>query len=126
MKGRMMPSTNSKPPDPKRGEIWIVEMDPARGSELRKTRPVVVLSSDTIRSLAVRVVVPITGWQEPFRLSPWKIKVESDSRNGLDKLSAADALQVRCVSTDRFLSRRGTLPPSVVDEIVDGVHYCIE
>ena len=121
-----MPPTNSRPPDPKRGEVWIVEMDPARGSELRKTRPVVVLSSDTIRSLAVRVVVPITGWQEPFQFSPWKIKVEPDRRNGLDKPSAADALQVRCVSVDRFLTRRGTLMPPLVDEIVDGVHYCLE
>ena len=121
-----MPPTNPKPLDPKRGEVWIVEMDPARGSELRKTRPVVILSSDNIRSLAVRVVVPVTGWQEPFQFSPWKIKIEPDSRNGLEKLSAADALQVRCVSVDRFLGKRGTLPLALVDEIVDGVHYCLE
>lgn len=112
--------------DPKRGEIWLVEMDPARGSELQKTRPAIVLSADTIRSLAVRVIVPVTGWQEPFRLSPWKIKIEPDSRNGLEKPSAADALQVRCVSVDRFLEKRGTLPITLVDEIVDGVHYCLE
>lgn len=112
--------------DPKRGEVWMVDMDPTRGSELQKTRPVVVASADTIRSLDVRVIVPITGWQEPFRHTPWKIKIEPDRRNGLAKTSAADALQVRCVSVDRFLAKRGTLPQALVDEIVDGVHYCLE
>lgn len=121
-----MPLSNPKAIDPRRGEIWTVEMDPARGSELQKTRPVVVLSSDTIRSLAVRVVVPITGWQEPFRFSPWKIKIEPDRRTGLGKLSAADALQVRCVPVDRFLEKRGTLPLTLADEIADGVRYCLE
>ncbi len=121
-----MPPTNLRPLDPKRGEIWMVEMDPTRGSELRKTRPAVVLSSNSIRSLAVRVIVPLTGWQGPFQSLPWKIKLEPNSQNGLDKVSAADALQVRCVSVDRFLSQRGTLPQSLVDEIVDGIHYCLE
>jgi len=38
-----------------RGEIWLVNFDPAIGAEIRKTRPVVVVSSDAIRTLPIRL-----------------------------------------------------------------------
>jgi mRNA interferase MazF len=112
--------------DPKRGEIWLADLEPVRGSELQKTRPVVVLSSDAIRSLPVRVVAPITGWQEQFRVSPWKVRLEPNTKNGLSKTSAADGLQVRCLSVERFLSRQGSLPKTTVAEIAEALSYCLE
>ena len=46
----------------KRGEVWWVEFDPAVGSEIRKTRPVVIVSNDAAnRNLARLVVVPLTS-----------------------------------------------------------------
>ena len=46
----------------KRGEIWWVEFDPALGSEIRKTRPAVILSNDAAnRNLARVVVAPLTS-----------------------------------------------------------------
>ena len=112
--------------DPKRGEIWLVDLEPARGSELRKTRPVVVLSSDAIRNLAVRVAVPLTWWQDHFRSSPWKVRVEPDALNKLTKTSAVDGLKVRCLSLDRFSKRLGLLPKGTIEEIVYAVNYCLE
>ena len=44
----------------KRGEIWIVDLEPSKGSEFRKIRPCVVLSRDSI-DLPIRIVCPITG-----------------------------------------------------------------
>lgn len=46
---------------PRRGEIWVADLEPVRGQEMNKTRPVVVLSSDEISTLAVKLVAPITG-----------------------------------------------------------------
>ena len=114
------------PFDPKRGEIWLVDLEPTRGSELQKIRPMVVLSSDTIRLLTLRVAVPLTGWQAHFSATPWKIRIEPDTQNSLSKTSAADSLQIRCLSLDRFSKRLGLLPKSTIENIIYAVNYCLE
>jgi mRNA interferase MazF len=46
----------------KRGEVWWVEFDPSIGSEIRKTRPAIIMSNDAAnRNLARVVVVPVTS-----------------------------------------------------------------
>ncbi len=49
------------PVNPKRGEVWWVSLDPTRGAEMQKTRPAVVLSSNRLGRLPLRLVVPLTG-----------------------------------------------------------------
>lgn len=53
----------AKVPIPKRGEVWLVNFDPALGSEIRKFRPALVVSVDTIGRLPLRLVVLITDWK---------------------------------------------------------------
>ena len=55
-----MPSPETWPMQ--RGEVWWVEFEPAIGSEIRKTRPAVIISNDAAnRHLAKVVVVPVTS-----------------------------------------------------------------
>jgi len=54
--------------NPLAGEVWLVNLDPTIGDEIKKVRPVVVVSRDTIGVLALRVVVPVTAWQDRFRV----------------------------------------------------------
>lgn len=51
---------------PRRGEVWLVDLDPTRGAEMRKTRLVLVLSSDALGVLPIKLGVPITEWQTGF------------------------------------------------------------
>ena len=48
---------------PSKGEVWLVNLDPLIGDEMRKTRPAVIMSADALGVLALRVVVPLTNWR---------------------------------------------------------------
>jgi mRNA interferase MazF len=89
-----------------RGEVWLINLDPTVGSEIKKMRPAVIVNDDAIGVLPLRVIVPLTAWQERYAeryaVAPWMVRLDPDPDNGLDKPSAADALQVRSVSHIRI------------------------
>jgi mRNA-degrading endonuclease toxin of MazEF toxin-antitoxin module len=49
-----------------RGQVWDINLDPTVGTEIQKTRPCIVASSDFIGTLPLRVVVPITEWKSRY------------------------------------------------------------
>lgn len=104
-----------------RGEIWLVNLDPTVGSEIKKTRPAVIISSDLVGILPLKVIVPFTDWKDRYANALWMVRVEPDNQNGLRKLSAADGLQVRSVSQKRLVKRLGILTPIQVAQIVQAV-----
>ena len=104
-----------------RSEIWLVNLDPTIGSEIRKTRPAVIVSSDLVGILPVKVIIPFTEWKERYAQAPWMVKIDPDEQNGLSKLSAADALQIRSVSQQRLLQKIGSLPSIQVTQIIQAV-----
>jgi len=109
-----------------RGEIWLVNLDPTVGAEIRKTRPVVVVSSDAIGALPIKLVAPITEWKDYLAQNIWHVKVMPDSKNGLTKPSAVDTLQLRGVDTQRFVQKPGSVSPSVMQSIVAAIAAVIE
>src|SRR5580692_3723495 len=100
-----------------RGEVWLVNLDPTVGAEIRKTRPVIVVNSDAVGTLPIRLVAPLTEWKDAFAKKVWIVKVEAESANGLAKTSAADTLQLRGLDTSRFLQKLGTAPEAVMKSI---------
>ncbi len=90
-----------------RGEVVVVRMDPAEGSEIRKTRPAVVVSNNAAcRFDAVVQVVPLTAL--PKRdLRPYEACVDSPV-SGVRKPSRAMANQIRTISRSRIAGRLGT------------------
>ena len=90
----------------KQSEVWILNLDPTIGAEIKKTRPVIVVNDDALGKLPLKVIVPVTNWKEKYSIAPWMIKIKPDSSNGLSKDSAADCFQVRSVSKDRFVRCR--------------------
>jgi len=104
-----------------RGEIWLVNLDPTVGSEVKKTRPAVIISSDLVGILPLKIIVPFTDWKERYASASWMVRVEPDAQNGLSKTSAADGLQVRSVSHQRLVKQLGILTPMQVAQIVQAV-----
>ena len=111
---------------PKRGEVWLVNLDPTLGAEIRKTRPVVVVSSDGIGKLPIKLVAPITDWKDSFALNPWHVRLEPDSENGLTKISAVDTLQLRGVDAQRFIKKFGQLSREEITEVVVAIAIVVE
>jgi mRNA interferase MazF len=104
----------------------LVELDPARGHEMRKTRPAVIVNSDAIGVLDLRVVVPLTEWQPAFATYPWMVRIAPTSANGLAKPSAADGFQVKSVSTARLRTKLGVVPSAELNAVVEAVGIVIE
>ncbi|PSQ70471.1 MAG: PemK family transcriptional regulator [Bacteroidetes bacterium QH_9_67_14] len=105
--------SQATPPSPKRGEVWRVDFDPTEGSEMQKARPAVVISSDAIGTLPVKLVAPITQWKAIFEKNIWHVRLSPTERSGLTKESAVDALQVRSADTSvaSAPARKLPLPP---------------
>jgi mRNA interferase MazF len=91
-----------------RGDIWKVNLDPTIGAEIRKTRPVVVVNSDAVGVLPIKLVAPLTEWKDYLEQNVWHVKVVPDGINGLTKTSAVDTLQLRGVDTRRFVENLGS------------------
>ena len=60
------------------GELWLVNLEPTIGDEIRKMRQGVVVNRDALGNLALRVVVPITGWQDRFSGCDWLIRLDAE------------------------------------------------
>lgn len=112
--------------NPKRGEIWQVDLNPTIGREIKKSRPAVVISSDLFSYTDLRVIIPITEWQDKFMLWPFMVKIVKDVSNGWDRNSAGNVLQVRGVSTQRFMYRRGEIAESIIQELLAGLIISID
>lgn len=109
----------------RKGEIWLINLDPTVGAEIRKTRPAVIVSQDAIGVLPLRVIVPLTDWKERYAIAPWMIAIKPDEQNGLAKPSAADAFQIRSVSQERFVQRIGALNSDQMEQILKAVQIVI-
>lgn len=102
-----------------RGEIWQVDLDPARGSEANKQRPAVIVSNDRANATATRLgrgvvtVVPITSNTD--KVFPFQVLLSAPT-SGLQVDSKAQAEQVRSIATQRLIRRIGRVSP---DELVD-------
>jgi mRNA interferase MazF len=104
----------------------MVDFDPAVGDEMRKVRPAVVVSSDLLGKLQLKLVVPLTSWQPQFASNLWMVRVTATRPNGLTNDSAADTLQTQSVSLNRFGRRLGILEPQVVIEVLDALATLVE
>lgn len=88
---------------PSRGEVFLVDLDPTRGSEIRKTRPCVVVSPDELNHhLRTSIVAPMTTGGHSY---PFRIPCRFAGKAGHVVLD-----QLRTVDQERFRKRLGVLP----------------
>ena len=91
----------------KRGEIWIVNLDPAIGKEIKKTRPCLVMQSDLINeTLQTTMIAPVTSTiKESW---PFAVVLEK-GEGGLRNKSMALFNQIKTTDIARFAKRLGKI-----------------
>ena len=103
------------------GELWLVNLDPSIGAEMKKTRPALIINDNIIGKLPLKIIVPITQWKDHFNMAPWMVKLEPNQQNGLDKSSSIDCFQIRSVAQERLVSKIGEITYDEVNEVKKGI-----
>jgi len=94
-----------------RGEVQLIRLDPTLGSEIRKTRPCLVVSPDELNQhLRTVIVAPMTTSAQAY---PWRVPCRFQRRTGFVALD-----QLRTVDRERLLRRLGQLSPQTVSEVL--------
>jgi len=106
--------------EPKRGELWWVSLDPTRGSEIKKTRPCLVLTTDTLNRLRrTVVVVPLSTATAPH--PPITVEVTCGG-----KPAVAIVDQVRAIAKQRLRNRIEAAGPEAIKAVLDALSEILE
>jgi mRNA interferase MazF len=95
-----------------RGEVHLVRLDPATGSEIRKTRPCLIVSPNELNEhLRTAIVAPMTTGGRAY---PWRVSCRFQNRSGHVALD-----QLRTVDTDRLVRRLGHLSGDTLENVLE-------
>jgi len=101
----------------KRGEVWLVSLDPTSGHEQRGRRPVLIVSPEAFNSLTkVPVVVPITSRGSFARTAGFAVTLEGagTKTTGIVRCDQSRALDLAARSGRRL----ETVPDAIIDEVL--------
>lgn len=104
----------------RRGDVYLVDLEPVRGSEANKTRPAVIVSNNAANRAAERsgkgvlTVVPVTS--NIARIYPFHVLLKA-AECGLVSDSKAQAEQIRTISVRRFSRRLGSVPADTMSAL---------
>jgi mRNA interferase MazF len=95
---------------PARDEVWLVSLDPTHGSEIKKTRPCLVISPDEMnRYLQTVIVAPMTTSARPY---PTRVDVRFQGKSGQVVLD-----QLRAMDRQRLVRKLGAISASTADAV---------
>ena len=95
-----------------RGDVHLVGLDPTLGSEIKKTRPCLIVSPDELNQhLRTVIVAPMTTGGQAY---PWRVACRFQNRSGFVALD-----QLRTVDSERLIKRLGRLSAATTTEVLD-------
>lgn len=104
---------------PRRGEVYWVALDPVVGTEIRKTRPAVIVSNDSCNTYGARVVVlPITSNVDSLYPGEARIQLKGKPARALGD-------QVRSIDKVRLGSRLGRLNQTEIRAVDDALRITL-
>jgi mRNA interferase MazF len=95
----------------RRGDVFLVSFDPAKGGEIQKTRPCVVVSPDELNAhLRTFIVAPLTTGGHPY---PFRVPCRFEGRSGYVVVD-----QIRTVDRERLVRRLGKLTSATLSRVL--------
>ncbi|NTU53171.1 MAG: type II toxin-antitoxin system PemK/MazF family toxin [Chlorobiaceae bacterium] len=98
----------------RRFDVWLVQLDPTQGSEIKKTRPCVIISPDEMSPLQTVIVAPMTSQGFPF---PTRIACAFQGKDGFVVLD-----QIRTVDKTRLVKKLGVISNTAQTNII----HCLQ
>jgi len=104
----------------KKGEIWLINLNPIRGKEQAGTRPVVIVSGNAMNDhLGLSIVCPITSKIKKFAGG---VILQADITTGLDTKSEILTFQIRTVAHNRFIKKIGNITGKDMNKIIENIN----
>jgi mRNA interferase MazF len=108
-----------------RGEVWLVDLNPSRGSEQAGIRPAIVIQRETLERFTVTtLIIPLTTNLRRMKV-PGCVLVPV-GEGGLTQDSVALCYQLAVVDRQRLIRRLGQLPASRLAEIDRALKYTLD
>lgn len=109
----------------KRFDIWLADLNPQRGTEVGKVRPVLIIQSDLINHVHDSTVVcPITSKSSTSEIT--KVNVLPENLTGLEQDSWVILDQIRSMDNRRFLRKLGSLPQKYHSRINENLKIVLD
>ncbi len=110
-------------PSPRRGEVWMVNFSPGRGSEQRGVRPALMIQNDVGNEYAATTIVAaVTSTIKPYPVTVTLKRGEG----GLPQPSMVNLAQILTIDKSRLQRRLGTLPPELIDKVNSAIKIRLE
>lgn len=108
----------------KRGEIWIVNLEPSLHREMHKKRPALIISNNFVHEKTYHaIVIPISS-QAPKTIGPEMVLI--GGKEGLDKKSVILPLYIRSIDQTRLIEKIGSLSEAKLLEVEESLRLTLQ
>lgn len=109
----------------KRRELYLIDWNPARGSEQAGQRPALVIQNDIANAVAGYPVTIVCAVSSKLKGYPSMVRVQPSEENGLTQVSEVNAAQIMTVQKDRLIQRLGLLSADDMAQVEDKLAYML-
>lgn len=110
--------------DVRRGEIWVVNLDPTIGHEIKKVRPAVIIQNDVGNKYSpITIIAPLTS-QNTERIYPIDVLLTPENSR-IEKFSKVLLNQIRAVDKKRLITKIGAVNEETIEKIDEAIRISL-
>lgn len=106
-----------------RGELWLVDLEPASHRELHKKRPALIISENTVQETTPYVIIIPTSSQVPKTIGIEMVRI--GEKEGLDKPSVLLPLFIRSIDQERLVKKIGEVSDEILAQVEEAVQIVL-